>query len=143
MDQINFFYEDTDFQLTHKEIISAWIAHTINMEKHELTEINYIFCSDEYLLQINIDYLQHDYYTDIITFDNSEEEGTVESDIFVSIERVQDNAQDQGIPFEQELRRVLIHGILHLVGYNDKSDAEQTQMREKENAYLSLPQFQI
>ncbi|MEP3390023.1 MAG: rRNA maturation RNase YbeY [Reichenbachiella sp.] len=142
MEQINFFYEDTAFELAHKEIISSWIAHTITSEDHELSEINYIFCSDEYLHQINVDYLQHDYYTDIITFDNSEEEGIVESDIFVSIERVQDNAQDQGIPFEQELRRVLIHGILHLVGYNDKTESEQTLMREKENAYLSLPQFQ-
>lgn len=143
MDQINFFYEDTAFELSHKEIITSWIAHTISAEKHELSEINYIFCSDEYLHQINVDYLQHDYYTDIITFDNSEEEGIVESDIFVSVERVQDNAQDQGIPFETELRRVIIHGVLHLVGYNDKSDAEQEVMTEKENAYLSLPQFQI
>lgn len=143
MNQINFFYEDTAFELTHKEIISSWIAHTITVEKCELSEINYIFCSDEYLHQINVDYLQHDYYTDIITFDNSEEEGIIESDIFVSIERVQDNAQDQGIPFEQELRRVIIHGVLHLVGYNDKTDTEQAEMTEKENAYLSLPQFKI
>ncbi|WP_420580470.1 rRNA maturation RNase YbeY [Reichenbachiella sp.] len=142
MAEINFFYEDTAFELSHKEIISSWIAHTISSEHHELSEINYIFCSDEYLHQINVDYLQHDYYTDIITFDNSEEEGIVESDIFISIERVQDNAQDQGIPFEKELRRVIIHGVLHLVGFNDKTDAEQSLMREKENAYLSLPQFQ-
>lgn len=142
MAAINFFYEDTAFELSHKEIISDWISHTITSENHELSEINYIFCSDEYLHQINVDYLQHDYYTDIITFDNSEEEGIVESDIFVSIERVEDNAQDQGIPFEQELRRVIIHGVLHLVGFNDKTEAEQKLMREKENAYLSLPQFQ-
>jgi len=142
MDQINFFYEDTAFELPHKEIIASWVAHTITSENFELSEINYIFCSDEYLHQINVDYLQHDYYTDIITFDNSEKEGVVESDIFVSIERVQDNAEDQGIPFETELRRVIIHGVLHLVGYKDKTDVEQTEMREKENAYLSLPQFQ-
>lgn len=142
MDALNFFYEDTAFELTHKEIISSWIIHTIASEEHELSEINYIFCSDEYLHQINVDYLQHDYYTDIITFDNSEDDGIIESDIFISVERVQDNAQDQGIAFEQELRRVIIHGVLHLVGYNDKSEAEQTLMREKENAYLSLPQFQ-
>ena len=143
MDQINFFYEDTGFELIHKEIITSWIEHTIQSENHKLSEINYVFCSDEYLHQINVDYLQHDYYTDIITFDNSEEKGIVESDIFVSVERVQDNAQDQGIPFEDELRRVIIHGVLHLLGYNDKSDTEQATMREKENAYLSLPQFQI
>lgn len=143
MNTVNFFYEDTAFELAHKEVITSWIIHTIAEEKHQLSEINYIFCSDEYLHQINVDYLQHDYYTDIITFDNSEDERTVESDIFVSVERVQDNARDQGIPFEQELRRVVIHGVLHLVGYNDKTDEQQMQMREKENAYLSLPQFQI
>ena len=143
MNTINFFYEDTAFELAHKEVITSWIIHTITEENHQLSEINYIFCSDEYLHQINVDYLQHDYYTDIITFDNSEDERTVESDIFVSVERVQDNARDQGIPFEQELRRVVIHGVLHLVGYNDKTDEQQMQMREKENAYLSLPQFQI
>lgn len=143
MDQINFFGEDTDFELTHKEIISSWIAHTITAENHQLSELNYIFCSDEYLLQINVDYLQHDYYTDVITFDNSEEEGVVEGDIFISIDRIADYAQDQGIPFETELRRVIIHGVLHLVGYNDKTDAQQEEMTEKENAYLSLPQFQI
>lgn len=141
MDQINFFNEDIECDLPNQEIICAWIAHTISSENYKLSEINYIFCSDEYLRQVNIDYLEHDYYTDIITFDNSEEEGIVESDIFVSIDRIRDNAQDQGVPFEHELRRVLIHGVLHLVGYNDKTEAEQEEMREKENAYLSLPQF--
>lgn len=143
MSLINFFCEDVDFELTHKETIQSWITHTITNENYSISELNYIFCSDEYLHKINIDYLDHDYYTDIITFDNSDEEGTVEGDIFVSIERVRDNAQDQGIPFELELRRVIIHGVLHLVGYNDKTTSEQQAMREKENAYLSLPQFQI
>ncbi|UXX80429.1 rRNA maturation RNase YbeY [Reichenbachiella carrageenanivorans] len=143
MNQINFFSEDTDFELSHKEIISSWIIHTITTENHELSELNYIFCSDEYLLQINVDYLQHDYYTDVITFDNSEEESVIEGDIFISIDRISDYAQDQGIAFETELRRVIIHGVLHLVGYNDKTDDEQEEMTEKENAYLSLPQFQI
>ncbi|MEO9803665.1 MAG: rRNA maturation RNase YbeY [Reichenbachiella sp.] len=138
MDQINFFYEDTSFELTQKESISSWIMQTIATEGHKFQELNYIFCSDEYLHQINVEYLQHDYYTDIITFDNSEQAKTIEGDIFVSVERVQDNAQDQGIPFELELRRVIIHGLLHLVGYNDKTDEQQREMREKENAYLSL-----
>ena len=143
MSSINFFCEDVAFELTHSETIQAWITHTINNENHSISELNYIFCSDEYLHKINIDYLDHDYYTDIITFDNSDEEQIVEGDIFISIERVEDNAQDQGIAFELELRRVLIHGVLHLLGYKDKSQSEQQQMREKENAYLSLPQFQI
>lgn len=143
MREINLFYEDTGFELQHTQLISEWVSHVISTEGHELSVINYIFCSDEHLLQINIDHLQHDYYTDIITFDNSEEEGIVESDIFISIDRVADNAEDQGLAFEEELRRVIIHGVLHLVGYNDKSDEEKSTMRGKENAYLSLPQFQI
>lgn len=143
MNDINFFNEDVNFELVQKETIASWVAYTITVENYELIELNYVFCSDEYLHQVNVKYLQHDYYTDIITFDNSEEEGTVEGDIFISIERVQDNAQDQGIPFEHELRRVIIHGVLHLTGYNDKTSEEEKEMREKENAYLSLPKFQL
>lgn len=143
MSAINFFCEDVAFELTHSERIHDWVSYTIANEGYSLTELNYIFCSDEYLHKINIDYLDHDYYTDIITFDNSDESQTVEGDVFISIDRVRDNAQDQGIPFEHELRRVIIHGVLHLVGYNDKTTSEQEAMREKENAYLSLPQFQI
>jgi probable rRNA maturation factor len=142
MEDIQFFYEDTDFTLSDHERISEWIAHTISQEGYKLSSVNYIFCSDEYLHQVNVDYLNHDYYTDIITFDNSEEEGVVESDIFISIDRVEDNAAQQGIAFREELRRVIIHGILHLVGYNDKGEDEKKLMRQKENAYLSLPQFQ-
>ncbi|UXP33426.1 rRNA maturation RNase YbeY [Reichenbachiella agarivorans] len=141
MDEIQFFYEDTDFVLGQENNIRQWILHTINAEKHELLNINYIFCSDEYLHQVNVDYLDHDYYTDIITFDNSEEEGKIEADLFISIDRVSDNANQQSITFIEELRRVMVHGVLHLVGYNDKTDEEKSLMREKENAYLSLPQF--
>ena len=143
MEKINYFYEDTSFELREQEQIARWVIHTAEVEGYEVAAVNYIFCSDEYLLQVNIDHLQHDYYTDIITFDNSEREGTVESDIFVSIDRIADNAEDQGIAFEDELRRVIIHGILHLVGYNDKSQQEKETMRAKENAYLSLPEYQF
>jgi rRNA maturation RNase YbeY len=143
MDKINFFYEDTSFEVRNKEGLVLWILEVITSEDYLVSQINYVFCSDEYLLQINIDYLKHDYYTDIITFDNSEEEGTIESDIFISIDRIEDNAQDQGISFEQELHRVIIHGVLHLVGYNDKTPDEKNTMREKENAYLSLPSIQF
>ena len=139
---INFFYEDTSFNLQDTEKMTAWINHTIVSEDYELSNINYIFCSDEYLHQVNVDYLQHDYYTDIITFDNSEEEGLIEADLFISIERVEDNAEQEGTVFHVELKRVIIHGILHLLGYNDKTDEEKKLMREKENAYLSLPKFQ-
>ncbi|PIB37009.1 rRNA maturation RNase YbeY [Reichenbachiella sp. 5M10] len=143
MHEIHFFYEDTDFTISKEATLQDWIHHCIQNEGYELTSINYIFCSDEYLRQVNIDYLDHDYYTDIITFDNSEEEKHVESDIFISIDRVRENAQQQDTAFETELKRVLIHGVLHLVGYNDKTESQKMEMREKENAYLSLPQFQI
>lgn len=136
---INFFIEDVEFKLKNKSILKKWIKSTIESEKHSLDEINYIFCSDEYLLNINKQYLEHDYYTDIITFDNREEtEEPILSDIFISIDRIEDNSKTQGTTFIQELHRVLIHGVLHLVGYSDKTDQEQAEMRKKEEACLSL-----
>ena len=135
---IEFFYEDTSFELNQGEQVSAWVLDTIHAEGFELSHINFVFCSDEYLHKINVEYLNHDYYTDIITFDNSEEEGMVESDIFISIDRVKDNADYQGHLFIEELHRVIIHGVLHLLAYNDKTEAEKEVMRKKENDYLSL-----
>lgn len=140
---IEYFYEETDFILKPVEEINNWLLHSIAIEKKELSSINYIFCSDEYLHKINIEYLNHDYYTDIITFDNSEDEDKIEGDIFVSIDRIKDNADNAGVPLIKELRRVMIHGVLHLIGYNDKTDDEQKVMTQKENEYLSLPQFII
>ena len=107
-------------------------------QNFKLSEINYIFSSDEYLHKINLQYLDHDTYTDIITFDNSEEEKLIEGDIFVSIDRVKENARDFNSPFEQELRRVLVHGVLHLCGYFDKSVEDEKLMRMKEEFYLNL-----
>ena len=138
MSEINYFYEDTNFILDNQDILSVWIGNTIQSEDHKLNSINYIFCSDEHLLEVNKEYLNHDYYTDIITFNNSETEFEVESDIFISIDRVKDNSNSNKCSFEIELNRVMIHGVLHLIGYNDKTEAEQKEMREKENAYLSL-----
>ena len=135
---INFFNEDIDFTISNPQACSDWISSIITSHQFSLEEINYIFCSDDYLLQINIDYLNHDYYTDIITFDNSEEPKIIESDIFISIERVKENAQEQNTLFEEELNRVMIHGVLHLLGYGDKTKEEKTVMREKEDACLSL-----
>ena len=135
---INFFNEDIDFSISNPQACSDWISSIITSHQFSLEEINYIFCSDDYLLQINIDYLNHDYYTDIITFDNSEEPKVIESDIFISIERVKENAQEQSTLFEEELNRVMIHGVLHLLGYGDKTKEEKTVMREKEDACLSL-----
>ena len=100
--------------------------------------MNYIFCSDDYLLEVNKQYLDHDYYTDIITFDNSEEKGKLEGDIFVSIERVKENAENLKLAFDVELRRVLVHGLLHLIGFSDSDQELKNQMRAKEDECLLL-----
>ncbi|MEP0985868.1 rRNA maturation RNase YbeY [Ekhidna sp.] len=135
---IEYFTEDIDFCLQDQPKTTSWISSIIQSNNQMLGELSYIFCSDDYLLQINKDHLSHDYYTDIITFDNSEEEGIIESDIFISVDRVKENAQTQNASFELELHRVMIHGILHLLGFSDKTPAEQKLMREKEDACLSL-----
>lgn len=134
--KINFFAEEIDFRLKNKKILRTWIEQTLLAENRILKEINFIFCNDQYLLKINQDYLQHDTYTDIITFDNSETEKEVVSDIFISVERVAENASSYQISFLQELHRVMIHGVLHLAGYKDKSVKEKGTMRGKENFYL-------
>ncbi|KAA9352797.1 rRNA maturation RNase YbeY [Larkinella humicola] len=133
---IRFFTEDIPFTLSRKIPTRQWLTALALKEGFSVGELNYIFCSDEYLLQVNREYLEHDYYTDIITFDNSEEENRLEGDIFVSIDRVRDNARQLNIPEEQELRRVLAHGLLHLCGYGDKTDEEVKRMREKEEESL-------
>lgn len=138
MPNINYFSEDVDFSLQHEEKISQWLEDIAASHEYRIETINYIFCSDDYLLDINKTYLQHDYYTDIITFDNSSNHDLIESDIFISIDRVTDNAQEMGVPFEEELHRVLAHGLLHLVGFDDKGDDHKILMRQKEDACLSL-----
>lgn len=138
MPAINFFEEDVTFKFPQKARIKTWITKAVFKEGSTIQELNFIFCSDSYLKAVNIEYLQHDYFTDIITFDNSEEDGKLEGDIFISIDRVRDNSQEFSFSFEEELRRVMIHGVLHLLGYKDKSAKDQHLMREKENEYLSL-----
>jgi len=135
---VHFFVEEIDFHLDGQKIISQWVEKIATTYEHGIKELNYIFCSDDYLLQINKEYLSHDYYTDIITFDNSEEEGQIEGDIFISIDRVTDNASMLNVAFQEELHRVIAHGLLHLMGFGDKNEAEKKVMREKENACLSL-----
>ena len=135
---INFFSEDIDFSLSNPHIHTECISSIISSHKYSLEEINYIFCSDEYLLKINREHLNHDYYTDIITFDNSEDTHVIESDIFISIDRVKENAKNQKASFDHELNRVMIHGVLHLLGFGDKTEEEKKVMREKEDACLSL-----
>jgi len=139
---INFFTEEIKYDLKHKTNIRTWIKNTIEAEGYVLEELNFIFCSDEYLLAINQQYLQHDTYTDVITFDNSEVLKTITGDIFISIERIQENAKNYKGKIADELCRVMIHGTLHLLGYKDKGKAAKTLMTQKEDQYLSqLPNY--
>jgi rRNA maturation RNase YbeY len=139
MAQINFFSEDIDFSLPHPRKTSKWISSAIGREKKKLKELNYIFCSDQHLLAINKQYLDHHTLTDIITFDNRENpKAAIEGDIFISVDRVKENASKFNTDFIEELHRVLIHGVLHLIGYSDKSKQQKMEMRKKEDAYLSL-----
>jgi rRNA maturation RNase YbeY len=131
---INFFRE-TAFEFQNEDKIASWISEAITDENKTLGEINYIFVSDEYLLGLNKTYLNHDTLTDIITFDNSVG-NILHSDIYISVERVQENASDFDVSFEEELHRVMIHGVLHLSGYKDKTDKEAEAMRSRENHYL-------
>lgn len=144
MEGLQFFTEEIDFQLSTTDTTRHWIANILNEHQVEVENVNFIFCSDEYLLEVNRTYLDHDYYTDIITFDNREEvEAPLESDIFISIDRVKDNAAEMNVTFDRELHRVIIHGLLHLMGWNDKTASEKQAMREKEEACLSLhPNYQ-
>ncbi|MEN8125888.1 MAG: rRNA maturation RNase YbeY [Bacteroidota bacterium] len=136
---INFFIE-TPFELKQKNEITAWIKFVIEQENYNQGEINYIFCDDEYLLEKNIKYLKHNTLTDIISFDYTVK-NIISGDIFISIERVEENAKEFGIKFNDELHRVIVHGILHYCGYNDKKIPEKQEMRSKEDYYLSLRTF--
>ena len=138
MPKIHFFSEDISFQLSKKTLISNWIEKVVQNKGANLLELNYVFCSDDYLKNVNIEYLDHHYYTDIITFDNSETEEEIEGDIFISIDRVKENSQEYHKSFEEELHRVIIHGVLHLIGYRDKSEMEAKEMRQQEETSLSL-----
>lgn len=138
---IEFISEDIDFTLQNVDKVKNWLVQVIADHSFRLENITYIFCSDEYLYNINQTYLNHDTFTDIITFDNSDEENTVEGDIFISIDRVKENASQLNVTFADELHRVMIHGVLHLMGYDDKDESSKTKMRQKENDYLSLRDF--
>ncbi|GAA3566369.1 rRNA maturation RNase YbeY [Snuella lapsa] len=131
---INFNYE-TAFKLKDEERLSAWISGVIDVEGFKEDEVNYIFCDDDYLHKINVEFLKHDTLTDIISFDYSVGK-IIQGDVFISVDRVKDNAEDFKVSFDEELRRVMVHGVLHYCGYKDKSDEEASLMREKENHYL-------
>ena len=134
----HFHAEDYDFEIEQEDKTAKWIEGIIKNEKFVLVDLNYIFCSDEYLLKINKEYLDHDTFTDIITFDNSEAGSEIEGDIFISIPRVIENAKTYETTFELELHRVLVHGVLHLMGHGDKTVDEKQRMRKSEDYYLSL-----
>lgn len=132
---LNFFFENIE-NVSINENITSWIEYLITNEGKKMGDINYIFCDDEYLLKINQDYLQHDYYTDIITFDYVKGK-KISGDIFVSVTRVSENAPLLSKSFDEELHRVIAHGVLHLCGYKDKTEAEIKEMRNKEDFYLN------
>ena len=132
---INFNYE-TDFELQNEDQISNWLTSVIKEEKFNEGEINYIFCDDEYLLKLNIEFLNHDTLTDIISFDYTIGK-QINGDVYISVERVKENANDFNVAFDSELNRVMVHGILHYCGYKDKSDKDEQLMRTKENYYIS------
>lgn len=131
------FQSETNFHLKNKKEYKAWIKKIAESENKKVGDINYIFCMDEYLIEVNKKYLNHDTYTDIITFDYGED-GVIHGDIFISIERVEENAILFSTTFFDELLRVMAHGILHLCGYKDKSKAEEKEMREREDFAIKM-----
>lgn len=137
--ELTFFSEDCKFVVEDTERYEKWIDLTVKTEKMVSETINIIFCSDDYILKINNEYLQHDYFTDIITFDYSENVNDIKhisGDLFISIDTVRLNADAYEVRFREELDRVMVHGILHLIGYNDKSVEQQKEMSSKEDYYL-------
>ena len=144
MSKISFFYEDTLFKVKDKKAIRQWVKTICQNNNLKIVNLNYIFCNDQYLLAINNEFLSHDFFTDIITFDLrtnfSAENNNIEADIFISVERVSENAAENKVVFENELCRVMIHGILHLTGMKDKTISEKSKMRIEENACLQLLQ---
>ena len=141
MSLIEVFYEDARIIMNDPEQTKEWIKRIIEAEGKQISHINYIFCPDEYLHTLNLKHLNHDFYTDVITFDLSNEARTIEADIFISIDRVEENSKSLKNHFDHELHRVMIHGVIHLLGYNDKSEEDKHVMRKKEDSCLSLYQF--
>ena len=135
---INFFQEETPFQLSKKLARKKWLKSIAETESFKIVDLNYIFCSDEYLYSINVEYLNHHTYTDIITFDNSEGDSEIEGDIFISIDRVKENSEKHQTSFEDELSRVISHGLFHLMGYKDKKKSDVEIMRAKEEFAINL-----
>ena len=134
---VSYYLEDVKFEFKKKRLTNRWLRLVAESEIRRLGDISIIFCSDNYILDVNMKYLQHDYFTDIITFDYCEGD-VLSGDLFISIDSVRENAKTYGTEFEDELNRVIVHGVLHLIGYDDHTAREQKEMRSKENYYLSL-----
>ncbi len=126
------------FLLPSPPLLKSWINNVISSEKKKTGQINYTFLTDEELLEINKSFLQHNFYTDIITFPTSNSEEIISGDIFISIDRVKENAESNNVTFDNELKRVIVHGVLHLLGYDDHTDNEKIIMRRKEDYYINL-----
>lgn len=140
---VEVFFEDIEeVPGVNPEFLFEWYSNVCEVEGKVLGDLSLIFCSDEHLFEMNKEYLQHDYYTDIITFDYSED-SLVSGDLFISVDRVQDNADEFDVLFQDELHRVCVHGLLHLCGYKDKSDEDEAMMRQKENEMLVLRKFHV
>lgn len=137
---IRFFKEDVKFDYKAKQPCKSWLKFVAGSEIKKPGDINIIFCSDNYILDVNMKYLQHDYFTDIITFDYCEGD-VLSGDLFISVDSVRENAAYYGTEFKDEMDRVIVHGVLHLIGYDDHSKSEQKVMREKENYYLAQRNF--
>ncbi|MDC6350637.1 rRNA maturation RNase YbeY [Zeaxanthinibacter sp. PT1] len=131
------YHYQTDFTLEDEQKYTEWLERVIYSENHELESVNFIFCDDDQLLAINLDHLGHDYFTDIITFEYGDS-GNVFGDVFISVDRVEENAKDLQADQEEEMRRVMCHGLLHMMGFGDKTKAEKQQMRDKENEKLGM-----
>ena len=134
---IRYFNQDIKFEFKSKLLTNRWLKMVAESEIRKISDINVIFCSDNYILDVNMKYLQHDYFTDIITFDYCEGD-RLSGDLFISIDSVRENSQFYGTSFADELNRVIVHGVLHLIGYDDHSEADIATMRAKEDYYLSL-----
>lgn len=139
--RIGFQSADTPFSLKQRKNTRDWLTRVAAVYDFSVADVQYIFCTDEFLLDINRSFLQHDYFTDIITFDLSEKKGDLCSEIYISIPRVKENARTYGVSFYEELHRVMAHGILHLCGFKDKTAKQEKQMREAENGALLMRNF--
>ena len=137
---ITFHFEDTKFEFKRKVLIRKWLKLVAESEIRRIGDIAVIFCSDNYILDVNRRYLEHDYFTDIITFDYCEGD-RLSGDLFISVDTVRENSVEYGTDFDEELDRVIVHGVLHLIGYDDHTEEETAQMRAKENYYLSLKEL--